>query len=330
VVWVIGESTNRANLSLYGYDRATTPALDAMRSDLLVFKDVVSSEAATMNSLMNMLTPANLDQPQMWSRQPNILMLAQEAGYKTFWISNHAPNDGWLGLVSNQASNRTFINKGVGRGENNIDGNLLPHVGAALADPAQKKLIVVHLLGAHPSYDMRYPALFSRFDAVDDAVSMSMKQAGRSIWIRHKRNQYDNAILYGDHVLASLIEMTSKASAGRTAALLFSADHGQEVGHTRNHAGHSSADNSGYEIPMLVWDSAPEQGNALLKLSLENRPYQTDHLDHTLLGLLDIDTKYYAAARDVLSGQFLPSARTINGLHYLPGAGSVSAPKSLQ
>jgi hypothetical protein len=46
--------------------------------------------------------------------------------------------------------------------------------------------------------------------------------------------------------------------------------------------------------------------------------------------LLDIDTKYYAAARDVLSGQFLPSARTINGLHYLPGAGSVSARKSLQ
>jgi heptose-I-phosphate ethanolaminephosphotransferase len=154
-----------------------------------------------------------------------------------------------------------------------------------------------------------------------------MKQAGRSIWIRHKRNQYDNAILYGDHVLASLIEMTRTASVGRPAALLFSADHGQEVGHTRNHAGHSSADNSGYEIPMLIWDSAPKQSEAQ-KTALENRPYQTDHLDHTLLGLLDISTKYYAATRDVLSSQFLPSARKINGLHYLPEVGP--APGAVQ
>jgi heptose-I-phosphate ethanolaminephosphotransferase len=322
VVWVIGESINRTNLSLYGYARATTPGLDALRGELLVFNDVVSSEAATMNSLMNMLTPANLDQPHVWSQQPNILMLAQEAGYKTFWISNHAPNDGWLGLVSGQASNSTFINKGVGRGENNIDGNLLPHVGAALADRARKKLIVVHLLGAHPSYDMRYPDTFSQFDAVDDAVSASMKAAGRSIWIRHKRNQYDNAILYGDHVLASLIEMTRKASAGSSAALLFSADHGQEVGHTRNHAGHSAADKSGYEIPMLVWDSAPEPSPSIEKSALENRPYQTDHLDHTLLGLLDISTRYYAATNDVLNDLFRPSARSINGVHYLPEAGS--------
>lgn len=318
VVWVIGESVNRVNLSLYDYPRRTTPKLDAMRGDLVVFNDVVSSEATTMGSLMNMMTPANLKNPDAWSKQPDVLMLAKEAGYKTFWISNHAPNDWWLGLVSNHANDSTFINQGAGRGENNIDGNLAPHVNKALADSAPKKLIVVHLLGAHPTYDMRYPKAFSRFDGLDDIVSSSMKDAGRSLWIRHMRDEYDNAILYGDDVLANLIESTKKRSVGNAAALLYSADHGQEVGHTRNHAGHSAVDKSGYEIPMLLWNNASGGFAAGQKKLLEKRPYQTDHLNHTMLGLLRIQTKYYDPNHDVLSDRFIPAARTINGQPYAP------------
>src|SRR5450830_609635 len=143
VVWVIGESINRANMSLYGYARTTTPMLDTMRKDLLVFKDVVSSEPATMASLMKMFTPADIDAPDEWNRKPDVLMLAKEAGFKIFWLSNQVPNDGWLGLVSNRADEKLFINKGAGRGENNFDGNLLPGLEAALKSPSPKKLIVV-------------------------------------------------------------------------------------------------------------------------------------------------------------------------------------------
>jgi heptose-I-phosphate ethanolaminephosphotransferase len=75
-------------------------------------------------------------------------MLAREAGFRIHWLSNQPPNDGWLGLVSRRADEQVFINKGSGRGENNFDGNLLPALETALQDPAPKKLIVVHLLGA--------------------------------------------------------------------------------------------------------------------------------------------------------------------------------------
>ncbi|MFT5533316.1 MAG: heptose-I-phosphate ethanolaminephosphotransferase [Burkholderiaceae bacterium] len=317
VVWVIGESINRANLSLYGYSRQTTPALDALRDELVVFQDVVSPEATTMGSLMHMLTPADLDQPHTWSKKPNVLMLAEQAGYKTYWISNHVPEDGWLGLVSGQADQRTFINKGAGRGDNNLDGNLLPHVAQALAEDAPKKLIVVHLLGAHPSYGRRYPPSFSRFDQQEDAVSASLEQAGRPFWIRRARNKYDNAVFYGDHVLAGVIELTAQGTLGGPASLLFSSDHGQEVGHNRDHAGHSAADNSGYEIPMLVWKQPSGRPTAPRKMMLENRPYQTDHLDHTMLGLLNINTLHYNPARDVMSEWFTPDPRSINGQPYL-------------
>lgn len=316
VVWVIGESFNRSNMSLYGYPRRTTPQLDAMRDQLVVFKDVVSSEPATMTSLMKMLTPASLNDPDAWNKKPDLLMLAEEAGYKTYWLSNQVPNDGWLGLVSGQADEKLFINKGAGRGENNFDGNLLAGFDRALADDAPKKLIVVHLLGAHPTYDMRYPKEFAQFDGVDDAVSKMLADAGRSIWIRQQRNKYDNAIAYSDHVLGGLIKSTIKATSGQTAALLFSSDHAQEVGHTRDHAGQSAADKSGYEIPMIVWSPALGGLDMLRKSALEQRAHQTDYLEHTVLGLLNIRTDYYDATHDILSDRYVPRMRQINGVEY--------------
>ena len=318
VIWVIGESTNRNNMSLYGYARPTTPRLDAMRGGLLVFDDVVSSASATMGSLMNMLTPASLDQPNAWQEKPDVLQLASAAGYKTFWLSNQAANDGWLGLVAEQADVLRYTNNGEGRGENNLDAGVLPHVDTALADPAPKKLIVIHLLGAHPTYDMRYPDDYARFDGVDDKVATAMKAASRSFWIRQQRDEYDNAILYGDHVLSEIVRRAGVANADKPAALLFSSDHGQEVGHFRNHAGQSPAETSGYEIPFLVWESrvgATVSPDA--RAALQKRPYQTDHIDHTVLGLMKIASAYYQPEHDLLSAHFRPTPRRIGTMPYL-------------
>lgn len=318
VIWVIGESTNRNNMSLYGYARPTTPGLDAMRHDMMVFSDVVSSEPATMGSLINMLTPADLEQPEAWKKKPDMMQLANAAGYKTFWLSNQAASDGWLSLVAEQADAVVYNNKGEGRGENNLDAELLPYVEKALADPAPKKLIVVHLLGAHPTYDMRYPKSFARFDDVSDSVASAMKSANRSFWIRQQRDEYDNAILYGDYVLSEILRRAGTASGGKPVALLFSADHGQEVGHTRNHAGQAPAENNGYEIPFLIWESSiGATVDPTSRVVVQKRPYQTDYLDHTVLGLMRVESTYYQPEHDVLSTRFKSMPRRIGGQPYL-------------
>jgi len=320
VILVIGESTNRASMSLYGYARATTPRLDAMRSKLLVFNDVISPASSTVESMMTMLTPADIGNPDAWMAKPNLLMLAEAAGYKTFWVSNQTRNDGWIGLLAGEADESDFINYGTGRGENNFDGNLFQPFEQALSDGAPKKLIVVHLLGAHPSYDMRYPSRFAHFGKARDVVSAQMASQGRSSWIRHRRDEYDNAIRYGDYVLDKLISLAEQAKMDRAASLLFVSDHGQEVGYSRNHAGHSASDKSGYEIPMLIWSNRPLGASQAARAALESRPYQTDKLDATVLGLLKIESRYYAAQDDILSGDFQPVQRFMNGLQYQRGA----------
>jgi heptose-I-phosphate ethanolaminephosphotransferase len=318
VVLVVSESVNRANLSLYGYQRKTTPKLDARRQNLLVFGDVVSSDAATIQSVIKMLTPATLGKPQFDLARPSVLAQARQAGYEVHWISNQQRNDGAIQMLAEQADYSVFINKRTGRNATSLDEGLLPHLSRVLHRPAPKKFIVVHLMGAHLHYDLRYPKPFARFQDADDRVEVSMKAASRPFWIRNARNIYDNAILYGDHVLDAVLAKLQSAAGEEAASLLYVSDHGQEVGHSRNFSGHSATDASGYEIPLIMWTNREDKVAAAPRDALEARPYQADVLDHTLVGLLDIRTASYQPADDLLSAAFKPPARFLNGRSYSP------------
>ncbi len=307
LVLVLGESVNRSNWSLYGYQRNTTPGLTARRDEMLVFRNVSSSAAATVQSLLKMLTSATLDRPDDWLTAPNVLALARTAGYHVTWLSNQERGDGPIQFLAEHAHEQIFVNNGGGRGARSLDERLLPVLERVLAGPTPRKLVVVHMQGAHLRYDLRYPAAFDRFSGADDAVSDALHAAGRPYWIRNARDQYDNAMLYTDHVLSSIFQLAERSSPSTAVSVLYVSDHGQEVGHYRNFAGHSSTDPSGYEVPLLVWTNHREELPALPAQSrsrLEERSYRTDDLDHTLLGLLDIQTSFYRPEKDILSARF--------------------------
>lgn len=304
VVLVLGESVNRSNWSVYGYPRNTTPELAAQRKDMLLFRNVSSSDAATVQSLLKMLTPATLDRPDAWLTEPNVLALARAAGYHVVWLSNQEQGDGPIQILAEHAHQQIFVNNGKGRGARSLDERMLPHLERVLAGPEPRKLVVVHMQGAHLRYDLRYPAAYDKFSTANDTVTDALKAAGRPYWIRKARNQYDNAMLYTDHVLASILQKAQQRAAGEAISVLYVSDHGQEVGHYRNFAGHSSTDPSGYQVPFLFWTNEAKQALASNGAALEKREYRTDYLDHTLLGMLDIRTRFYQPEHDILSGQF--------------------------
>ena len=297
LVLVISESTNRSNLSNYGYARPTAPQLLARQrllgDGLQVFRHAWSVNAATVQALRNLLY---FGSPEAKERV-HLLALARAAGYRTFWISNQ--ND--LAIEQEHArlaDEVRMLNNKPGRTSRALDEQVLPVLRTALGAPAPRKLIVVHMLGLHTHYQMRHPPGQAPFEGARDRVDAQLRAAGRPAWLRALRNDYDSAVHYHDGTVAATLDL-SRAAPGRQAWVYLS-DHGQEVGHTVNRAGHSATTPDGYRIPLMVWTSWDRQG---YPVSL-GAPVRSDWLGHSLARLLGIKWRGAEPGRDVLDERY--------------------------
>lgn len=299
VVLVLTDSVNRDNMSLYGYARQTTPQLTALAGEeagrLLTLRHAWSVEAGTLASLSGLFSFGERDEDDPAGRAQHLLALARTAGYKIWWMSNHDDV-----AVDQQHARLTdeveMINRQPGRSSASLDGELLDCLEEALVDPAPRKLVVVHLLGAHPHYRLRMPAGDNPFDDDSDAVDKGMIRAGLPMWLRESRQDYDAAIRYHDGVVAETLRLTRKhvPRDGR-GAWMFLSDHGQEVGHTIAHAGHSPATPAGYRIPTLMWRTG-ESFDAATAV----KPFRADWAGWALADLLQLRWNGMHDERNVL------------------------------
>lgn len=282
-VLVLGESVNRFNLQVCGYPRETTPRISALREELTVSCHAWSPAAATVQSLRYKLTSARLGDNRDDEQSTSLLALARQAGFRIYWISNQEDKYTWS-LFGNYADSAVFLNRRAGRDGKAFDEAVLPELRAALADAAPRKLIIVHLIGAHPNYQSRYPEQFAHFGLdTNDNVEASLKARGMGLWVRWQRNHYDNAVRYQDHLLGRIHDIVAEAPAGEVRSWLYVSDHGNEVGNDREFVGHSRKTAAGYAVPLLYWDSQP--GARLLP---DGQPIVTDTLDDNALQLLGI------------------------------------------
>lgn len=302
VVLVITDSINRDNMALYGYGRETTPRLLAHRrqagDNMLVLRNAWSVDASTLPALRNMLS---FGQPGAAQSQ-HLLALARAAGYKVWWMSNHDD------VAIEQQHARLadvvdFVNRTPGRASASLDGELLDCVQEALEDPAERKFIVVHLLGAHPHYRLRFPEGKNPFDDEVDAVETEMLSEGRAAWVRRFRQDYDAALLYHDFVVSETLQLTRTVGGGTGhRAWMYLSDHGQEVGHGGDRAGHSPNTESGYRIPALVWRSEP-LGPAAVRAAAE-QPFRADWAGWTVAELLHLRWSGQQPSRNVLAPEY--------------------------
>ncbi len=305
VVLVIGESDGRNNWSLYGYERKTTPGLDRLKDKLLVLADVLAADGATVGSITKMLSQATLAKPNLWKTKANIITMAKRLGYKTYWLSNNgAAIRGAISVLAAQSDRPVFTNKGRSRGESSMDEVLFAPYQQALADRADKKLIIVNILGAHPAYNFRYPKAYNKFEyEFGDTVAKALFAQGRAPWAVAFRNMYDSAILYQDYVLSQLLERLRSRN-DPNSSWLYIADHGQDVSHHNNYSGHNPKVKEMWEVPMLFWQPELAKGLTAETRKWQQRPYQADHLLHTLLGQLGISGTLYDEKHDILSERF--------------------------
>ena len=314
VVLVIGESTNRQRMSLYGYDRPTTPNLDALnkKGELAVFNDVVTPRPYTIEALQQVLSFADSKNPERFFSEPTVLNMMKQAGYDITWITNQQTQtrrNTMLTTFSQMADHQVYLNNNRQQNVNQYDGVVLPPFSETLNSNAPRKFIVVHLLGTHRAYDRRYPEDFASFTGKTDVPSWVSAE------LLDEYNSYDDSIRYNDMVVSKLIDETR--SAGGKGLLIYLSDHGEEVFDNpddlftgRNEGAPTSAM---YTVPFIVWGSEGFQKHRDMApwKAAANRPYSSAYFIYAFADMvgLNFDEMDYSAS--LVSKEFKPLPRWI-------------------
>jgi lipid A ethanolaminephosphotransferase len=315
VVLVVGETARAANWGLSGYARQTTPQLAQLtqgapvaQPPVINFSDVTACGTSTEVSLPCMFAPVgrrNYDEARIRGSE-SLLHVAARAGVAVHWRDNQSGCKGVCDGLPQDTVNAALA-PGLCQNGRCLDEGLLRGLDErlqALHGGRATQLLVLHMLGNHgPSYFRRYPPAFEHFTPV--CRNDDLGQCTRDEIV----NAYDNALLYTDHVLATLIG-TLAAHAGEVdSALLFVSDHGESLGE-KNLFLHGVpfviAPKEQTQVPMVFWSSAGFARNEGLSSDClrarARQPVAHDHLFHTTLGLLDVKTSLYAPELDFTSG----------------------------
>jgi lipid A ethanolaminephosphotransferase len=323
-VIVIGETARAASFSLYGYERDTNPSLAA--HDLIRFNEVSACGTSTAVSLPCMFSDLgrdDFDRSEVRARE-SLLDVVQRAGIRTVWLEN---NSGCKGLCRGAEvwSSEGLDIDGVCADGECLDSVLLDRLDDELQSPAEPTMIVIHMNGSHgPSYYRRYPEDFRIFAPdcrSDDLSDCSQEEI---------RNSYDNTIRYTDWFLGEVIDRLAQAAASVDTSLLYVSDHGEslgEFGMFLHGTPYFLAPEEQTRVPMFLWLSsgyADEFG--IDRECLEQRraqPVSHDYLFHSILGMLDIETRDHRQGLDFFAGCTVTplASHQVAGIEPTPTAG---------
>lgn len=303
---IIGESVSKSHMSIYGYYRETTPLLDEINNELLIYKNVISPHTYTIASLSKSLTLGNYEKPEDRFRG-TIIQLLNQANFKTYWISNQRP----IGVFDSQvtkmgmgANNTYFLNTRHTNEKTNFDEVLLKKLNKVFLDDGNKKVIFLHMIGAHINYKNRYPESFNYFQNEFD-TRFDDKQVYKVI------NSYDNAVRYSDYIIRKVIESTKKLN--QRSCVLYFSDHGEEVYNQIYFSGHSADQvitKNIYEIPLILWVSEKYNQKKSIPNNF-NSKYLTDDLFHSIADLVDVKSNEVDSSRSIFNAHFKERKRII-------------------
>ena len=301
LVLAIGETVRSANFGLSGYARQTTPELSQL--DLLVYPRVQACGTSTEVSVPCMFAPVgrrDYDENRIRNQQ-SLLHVLQRAGIDVLWIDNQSGCKGVCEGLPQERMGGNF-DPALCDGERCLDDILLPRLAAAVEASTGDLVVVLHMLGNHgPAYSRRYPAGFRKFEPTCESAELTDCSPEEIV------NAYDNAVLYTDHVLAGIVRYL-EAQTDRNAGLIYVSDHGESLGEAGMYL-HGLpwriAPATQKEVPMVAWLSAGLEESAGLDDACLREgtrgDVSHDHLFHSVLGLMGVETTVREPALDLFS-----------------------------
>ena len=298
VVFILGESTSRHHMQLYGYGLPTTPRLANRNAagELVAYENVTSPHAGTMAVMRTLFNfydnEAERAADGMWYDYGDIFDILRAAGVHTAWLSNQEASGfyGSIGRTLGERTDHVAFTSPVAHSidlTERYDGEVLPLLDAALADEtlAPPAFFALHLMGAHEEFSKRYPKEYAQFSAEDER-GRGVADDDDALAVRAA---YDNAVLYDDAIVDAIIHRFED----KDALVIFISDHGEEVYDTRALFGHGDETSPWQrDVPMVFWMSeafrAHHAADAARIAAARERHWQSDEMIHTLLDLLHV------------------------------------------
>ena len=242
IIVILGESLTPHHMSLFGYERQTTPFLDSLKSDPKFFSTIgLSSGVSTDISVAFLLNMGYGDAGGLKAAKGDncLFKLAKRGDYSTHFLSTQSAEQ--LRYIApylctaylDDYRNLENISPSTLNHQAAIDREVLPKLDDLLVTNS-KKFIMLHQRGSHSPWSLRYTAEAAKFksEGADQRIS-----------------DYDNSVVEFDLFWKEFAAIMSKKKSKNL--VIYLSDHGESVGEN-NRYGHGFLQPHAFEIPVLI------------------------------------------------------------------------------
>lgn len=313
-VVVIGESHTRDRMSAYEYSRDTTPWLRSRReknNGFVFLENAYSNYPNTLNSLTLALTLKSQYDNFEVRESPSIIEILKTAGFETWWISTQNRIGVWdtpVSVIASLSDEQRWLIKETDKWlYGSVFDEALVEELAKIPVSNQKRVVFLHMTGAHMNYKQRYPMEFELWPILDKKNQDAERE-----------NAYDNAMFYDDHVWQLIYDHLRNRSDFR--ALFVTSDHGEDATLGIHTPDLKLFTWSMVRIPTWVYFSEsyekdhPDRVEALR--SNASKPWTNDMLYDALLGLTGVTGhSFYSEENDIFSSKYDRPWQTLRTIH---------------
>ena len=263
IVFIQGESVNKHHLSVYGYERKTSPFLDSIKPYVL---NAIAPANQTRFAIPIELTDATVENFDVFYKDKSIVSKLASCGYTTYWISNQGKTgefDTTITSIAKEADHTYFLND-LDYTTAGLDGKILETLDSIETKTPEKQAFFIHLLGSHFEYAARYPS-DKAFMQGDDVVT-----------------HYDNSIHYTDWVISEIY----KRFPNENSLYIYLSDHSEVV--QKGGHGYSPSFKGEYDIPLVMWSKQKERLSQLFETT-KGKIINTESLNHIIEYLTGMD-----------------------------------------